>query len=67
MEMNAECFYLNKTNLAEAIGSLLDMNTDLDRLNLESRLKSLEVSKLILEPVNKALVLLRAYPQKRRN
>ena len=43
------------------------MNTDLDRLDLESRLESLEVSKVILEPVNKALVLLRAYPQKRRN
>ncbi|MCX7748262.1 MAG: hypothetical protein N2645_15450 [Clostridia bacterium] len=63
-EMNTECFYLNKTNLADAIGSLLDMKTDLDRLNLESRLESLDVSRVILELINKALVLLKSYPDK---
>lgn len=63
-EMNTECFYLNKNSLSEAIGSLMDMNTDLDRLNLESRLESLDVSKVILELINKALVLLRTYPEK---
>jgi hypothetical protein len=63
-EMNTECFYLNKNSLAEAIESLMDMNTDLDRLNLENRLESLDVSKVILELINKALVLLGAYPEK---
>lgn len=63
-EMNTECFYLNRISLAEAIESLLDMNTDLDRLNLESRLESLDVSRVILELINKALVLLKAYPEK---
>ena len=63
-EMDSECLYLNRNNLAEAIGSLLDMNTDLDRLNLESRLESLDVSRIILELINKALMLLRTYPEK---
>ncbi len=63
-EMDTECFYLNRNSLAEAIGSLLDMNTDLDRLNLESRLESLDVSRVILELINKALILLRTYPEK---
>lgn len=63
-EMDTECFYLNKNSLAEAIGSLLDMNTDLDRLNLESRLESLDVSRVILELINKALILLGTYPEK---
>lgn len=63
-DMNTECFYLNKSSLAEAIESLMDMNTDIDRLNLETRLESMEVSRAILELINKALLLLRAYPKK---
>ena len=61
-EMETECFEINKMHLAEAIESLLGMDTEIDRLKLESRLETLDISKSILELVNRALVLLRTYP-----
>ena len=56
--IKSECFEFHNI----AIDSLLGMNGEVDQLNFESRLESLQVSRRILEMVNRALVLLRSYP-----
>ena len=61
-EIDDECLGVSGLSLKEALGELLDMDTDLDKLRLTDRLQSLEVSRQITEIIDKALAMLKAYP-----
>jgi hypothetical protein len=61
-EIEDECLGVSGLSLKEALGELLDMDTDLDKLRLTDRLQSLEFSRQITEVISKSLIMLRDYP-----
>jgi len=61
-EMGDECMAVSSLSLKEALFNLLDLDTDLDKLNLEDRLKSLAVSRQLVEIIDKSLIMLKTYP-----
>ena len=61
-EIEDECLGVSGLTLKEALGELLAMDTDLDKLRLTDRLQSLELSRQIAEVVDKSLVILKSYP-----
>lgn len=62
-EMEDECLETKSIHLLEAVENLMCMESEFDGLKLEERLYSLEESRKILELVNRALIMLKAYPE----
>lgn len=63
MEMEAECYLSNGSKLFDVVNTLIDVDPRVDQLRLESRLQSIEDSKSIIELINRALLLLKSYPE----
>jgi hypothetical protein len=61
-DIEDECLDAGGRALKETLGDLLDMDTDLDKLNLEDRLNSLTVNHQLIEIIDKSLVMLKKYP-----
>lgn len=64
MEMETECYLSSGNNLFEVVNTLIDVDPRVDQLRLESRLQSIEDSKSIIELIDRALLLLKSYPDK---
>jgi len=62
MEMETECYLSNGSNLFDVVNTLIDVDPRVDQLRLESRLQSIEDSKSIIELIDRALLLLKSYP-----
>jgi len=62
MEMEAECYLSSGSKLFDVINILIDVDPRVDKLRIESRLQSIEDSKSIIELIDRALVLLKNYP-----
>lgn len=62
MEMETECYLSSGSNLFDVVNTLIDVDPRVDQLRLESRLQSIEDSKSIIELIDRALLLLKSYP-----
>ena len=62
MEMEAECYLARGSRLFDVVDTLIDVDPRVDKARIESRLQSIEDSKSILERIDRALVLLKNYP-----
>jgi len=62
MEMEEKCNLSNGSKLFNIINTLIDVDPRVDKLLIESRLQSIEDSKSIIELINRALILLKKYP-----
>jgi hypothetical protein len=62
MEMETECYLSNGSKLFDVINTLIDVDPRVDKLRIESRLQSIEDSKSIIELIDRALILLKNYP-----
>lgn len=62
-DLNAICLEFYNEPLAEAIDALLGINPSMDRMNLKDNLQDMEFSWYILKLVNRALDLLKDYPE----
>lgn len=62
MEMETECYLSNGSKLFDVINTLIDVDPCVDKLRIESRLQSIEDSKSIIELIDRALILLKNYP-----
>jgi len=62
MEMETECYLSNGSELFDVINTLIDVDPRVDKLRIESRLQSIEDSKSIIELIDRALILLKNYP-----
>ncbi len=62
-EMNEECYLANKNSLFDVVDSLIDVDPRVDKIRIESRLRSIEDSKSILVLIDQALLLLKSYPK----
>jgi hypothetical protein len=62
MEMEAECYLSSGSRLFDVVDTLIDVDPRVDKARIESRLQSIEDSKSILELIDRALVLLKNYP-----
>lgn len=57
-----ECEYEVQRNLDNFIDNLVDVELYISRSRLENRLKSIENSKSLINLINKALVMMKSYP-----
>lgn len=62
MEMETECYLSSGSSLFDVVNTLIDVDPRVDQLRLESRLQSIEDSKSIIELLDRALLLLKSYP-----
>ena len=62
MEMEAECYLSSGSRLFDVVDTLIDVDPRVDKARIESRLQSIEDSKSILELIDRALLLLKNYP-----
>ena len=62
-ELESECVERYGNQISAAIDSLVCMNEDVELLKLEARIQNLAVSNLILEFINRSMILLKAYPE----
>ncbi len=62
MEMEAECYLSSGSKLFDVINTLIDVDPRVDKIRIESRLQSIEDSKSIIELIDRALILLKNYP-----
>ena len=61
-EMEEECMQIGDVSLSQAIQELMQIDSDLDSLKLDERLESIMVSYQMVQIVNRALLMLKAYP-----
>ena len=62
MEMESECYLFSGSNLFDVVDTLIDIDPRVDKIRIENRLQSIEDSKSILELIDRALILLKNYP-----
>jgi len=62
-ELDAECFESDKKHLYDLVNSLVDVDTQIDKLRFERRMQSIEESKSLIELIGKALAMLKNYPE----
>jgi hypothetical protein len=60
--LDAECFESDKKHLYDLINSLIDIDTQMDKLRFERRMQSIEESKSLIEIIDRSLAMLKNYP-----
>ena len=62
-ELDAECYDTDNKHLFDLINSLIDVDTQIDKIRFECRMQSIEESKSLIELVDKSLAKLKTYPE----
>ncbi len=63
MEMDSECILATGCKLIDVVDALIDVDPRIQKRRIESRLQCIEDSKSIVELVDRALLLLKRYPE----
>jgi hypothetical protein len=62
-DLDEECYESDKKHLCDLINSLIDMDTQIDKTRFERRMQSIEESKSLIELVDRAVMMLKTYPE----
>lgn len=61
-ELDDECYDSDKKHLFDLVDSLIDVDTQIDKVRFERRMQSIEESKSLIELIDRAVLKLRTYP-----
>jgi hypothetical protein len=62
-DLDEECYESDKKHLCDLINSLIEVDTQIDKTRFERRMQSIEESKSLIELIDKAVMMLKAYPE----